>query len=234
MRHWLSLNRPLHMLINNACMTGAPTRKLDARGNEIQFGTNYLGHFQLTLGLYPALKAAQGARVVNVSSGAQRFSAIHWDDLTFARDYQSTLAYAQSKTALVLFAVEIERRWAQDGIHGYAAHPGVVVGTKLNDSVGLEAQRRMGLIDGQNRPIVAPEHGKKTPQQGASTLVFGAASPLLNGIGGVYLLDNDISPLDDEPRPMNFDHPPAEVMSHAIDPESARRLWDLSESLLRR
>jgi NAD(P)-dependent dehydrogenase (short-subunit alcohol dehydrogenase family) len=229
---WCEIGRPLNMLINCAGVTPSKKRIQDARGYEMQFATNHLGHFQLTLGLLPALRAANGARVVNVSSGAQRFSDIHWDDPHFTEAYNSSQAYAQSKTANVLFAVELDRRWSGDGVHGYAVHPGVVVGTVLNNSAGEEAQRAMGLIDEAGRPIIDPENGKKTPQQGASTIVFAATSPLLDGIGGVYLLDNDISPLDDEPRQMSAVRPPAEITSHAIDPHSARRLWTMSEQML--
>ncbi|NED80810.1 oxidoreductase, partial [Streptomyces sp. SID11233] len=75
-----------------------------ARGYEAQFATNHLGHFQLTLGLLPALRAARGARVVNTTSGATRISGIRWDDPHFATGYDGQLAYAQSKTANVLFA----------------------------------------------------------------------------------------------------------------------------------
>ncbi|TCP50136.1 NAD(P)-dependent dehydrogenase (short-subunit alcohol dehydrogenase family) [Tamaricihabitans halophyticus] len=224
--------RPLHILINNA---GMPPRELvrDARGYEAQFATNHLGHFQLTLALLPSLRTAHGARVVNVTSGAQRFSDILWDDPNFQiTEYSPRLAYAQSKTANVLFAVELDRRWAADGIRGYAAHPGVVIGTGLNSAAGEEAHRAEGLIDESGRPVIDPEHGKKTPQQGASTIVFAATSPLLTEIGGVYLKDNDISPLDDEPRPMSAIEPPSEVMSHSIDPRSAQRFWELSEQLL--
>ncbi|WP_017589425.1 SDR family NAD(P)-dependent oxidoreductase [Nocardiopsis ganjiahuensis] len=224
--------RPLHILINNA---GSPPGELvrDVRGYEAQFATNHLGHFQLTRALLPSLRAAQGARVVNVSSGAQRFSDILWDDPNFqVTEYSPGLAYAQSKTANVLFAVGLDHRWAEDGIRGYAAHPGVVVGTNLNSAAGGEALRAQGLIDESGHPVIDPEHGKKTPQQGAGTIVFAATSPLLARIGGVYLKDNDISPLDDEPRPMSAASPPAEVMSHSIDPRSAQRLWELSEQLL--
>ena len=132
----------------------------------------------------------------------------------------------------MLFAIELDRRWAADGIRGYAVHPGVVVGTKLNSSAGDEALKRMGLIDEAGQPIIHLAVGKKTPSQGASTVVFAAASPLLAGIGGVYLKDNDVSPLDNEPRQLTADRIPVEVASHAIDPESAQRLWALSEQLL--
>ena len=227
---WLAIKRPLHILINGAGASGGPER--DARGYETQFATNHLGHFQLTLGLLPALRAAHGARVVNVSSGAQRFADIRWDDPNFHTGYNSRAAYAQSKTANVLFAVELDRRFADEGIRAYAVHPGVVVGTKLNGSAGADALRTMGLIDGDGNPIIDPEVGTKTPQQGASTSVFAATSPRLADIGGVYLKDNDISRLDDEPRQLTADCIPAEVVSHSVNPTSARRLWELSERLL--
>ena len=114
-----------------------------------------------------------------------------------------------------------------------AVHPGVVAGTKLNSSAGKDALKAMGLIDEAGRPIIDPAIGKKTPQQGASTIVFAATSSLLAEIGGVYLKDNDISPLDEEPKPVTAQSIPSDVMSHSIDSQSARRLWELSEQLLK-
>ncbi|WP_188190402.1 SDR family NAD(P)-dependent oxidoreductase [Nonomuraea sp. SYSU D8015] len=243
---YLDSGRPLHVLINNAGIMAGPLVR-DARGYESQFATNHLGHFQLTLGLLPALRAAHGARVVNVTSGGHRLSGIRWDDPHFTTGYDDMgmLAYGQSKTANVLFAVELDRRWAEDGIRGYAVHPGIVVGTNLGPYLaeGEErtpwlsdgALRAMGLIDDSGRPINDPDREMKTPQQGASTTVFAATSPLLADIGGVYLKDNDISPLD-TPRPINFgaeEDIPSDVVPHAVDPESARRLWELSERLLK-
>jgi NAD(P)-dependent dehydrogenase (short-subunit alcohol dehydrogenase family) len=87
---WLNARQPLHILINNASASGRPER--DARGYETQFATNHLGHFQLTLALLPALRAARNARVVNVSSGAHRFGRIRWDDPNFKRDFNSLAA----------------------------------------------------------------------------------------------------------------------------------------------
>ncbi|WP_432183871.1 SDR family NAD(P)-dependent oxidoreductase [Streptomyces tendae] len=230
---WLESRRPLHILVN--CAGVAPPNRLerDARGYEVQFATNHLGHFQLTLALRPALRAAAGSRVVNVSSGAQRFGEIRWDDPNFRRgDYHQGVAYAQSKLANVLFAVGLDRRWAEDGIRGYAVHPGVIVGTALNSSAGREALLAEGLIDESGRPVIDPDRGKKTPQQGAATIVFAATSPLLAEMGGVYLKDNDISPLDDEVRPVTADDLPSDAASHSVDPQSAQRLWELSEDLL--
>jgi NAD(P)-dependent dehydrogenase (short-subunit alcohol dehydrogenase family) len=231
---WLDSDRPLHVLVNNAGIMGGPLVR-DARGYESQFATNHLGHFQLTLGLLPALRAAHGARVVNMTSGGHRLSDIRWDDPHFTTGYDGMLAYGQSKTANVLFAVELDRRWAEDRIRGYAVHPGIVVGTNLAPSVTEDEQRAMGLIDDSGRPVIDPDREMKTPQQGASTSVFAATSPLLAEIGGVYLRNNDISPLDDAPKPVTFGTEPivsSEVVPHAVDPRSARRLWELSERLI--
>jgi NAD(P)-dependent dehydrogenase (short-subunit alcohol dehydrogenase family) len=241
---YLAAGRPLHVLLNNAGIMGGPLVR-DARGYESQFATNHLGHFHLTLDLLPALRAARGARVVNTTSGGHRLSDIRWDDPHFTTGYDGLLGYGQSKTANVLFAVELDRRWAGDGIRGYAAHPGVVVTTSLGPWLAADEERTpwlgddqlraMGLIDEYGRPIIDPKHEKKTPQQGASTSVFGATSPLLAGIGGVYLKDNDVSPLG-TPTPINFGTDqdiPSTVVPHAVDPESAQRLWELSERLLK-
>ncbi|MBO8198534.1 SDR family NAD(P)-dependent oxidoreductase [Streptomyces smyrnaeus] len=230
---WKASGRPLHILINCAAVAAPEKREVDARGYEVQFAVNHLGHFQLTRALLPALQAAHGARVVNVTSGAHRLSTIRWDDPHFdSGDYAPLLAYAQSKCANVLFAVELDRRWADAGIRGYAAHPGVVVGTALNAAAGADGLRAAGLIDADGRPIIDPVVGKKTVQQGAATIVFGAASPLLSDIGGVYLKDSDVAPLDDEQQPVTADNIPSDAASHSLDPDGAVRLWELSERLL--
>lgn len=243
---YVESGRPLHILVNNAGVMGGPLVR-DARGYESQFATNHLGHFQLTLGLLPALRAAHGARVVNVTSGGHRLSGIRWDDPHFTSGYDDMglLGYGQSKTANVLFAVELDRRWAEDGIRGYAVHPGIVITTNLGPLLASGEERTpwlsddelraMGLIDEAGQPVLDPGREMKTPQQGASTSVFAATSPLLADLGGVYLKDNDISPLD-TPRPIDFgahDDVPSDVVPHAVDPESAQRLWVLSEQLLK-
>lgn len=232
---YLDSGRPLHILINCAGIMATPLVR-DARGYESQFATNHLGHFQLTLGLLPALRDAHGARVVNVTSGGHRLSDIRWDDPHFTTGYDPLLGYGQSKTANVLFAVELDRRWADEGIRGYAVHPGIVLGTNLgnHDDATMASYRAMKLIDESGRPIIDPEREKKTPRQGASTIVFAATSPLLAGIGGVYLKNNDVSPLDEDPQPITFgteEIVTTDVVPHAVDPESARRLWELSERL---
>lgn len=230
---YLGSGRPLHILINNAGYPAPAEIVRDARGYEAQLATNHLGHFQLTLGLHPALRAADGARVVNTTSGAQRMSDILWDDPNFTQGgYDAGLAYAQSKTANVLFTVELDRRWADEGIRSFAAHPGVIATTAFNSAVGVESQRAQGLIDDAGQPIVDPERGKKNEAQGAATIVFGATSPLLDGIGGLYLNNNDVSQLDDDQPAPTAQEVTADVVSHSVDPRSARRLWELTERLL--
>lgn len=228
---WIATGRPLPILINSAALKAPAEVVRDARGYEGQFATGHLGHFQLTLALLPALRAAGAARVVTVSSGAHRLGEIRWDDVNFTSDYTPNAGYAQTKKANVLFAVDLDRRYRSDDIRGYAVHPGVVVAG--DSAFSQEALRRMGLIDGSGQPIIDPAAGKKTPEQGAATIVFAATSPLLKDIGGVFLKDSDISVVDDEVRPLTADSIPSEAMSSSLDPTSAQRLWELSEDLLR-
>jgi NAD(P)-dependent dehydrogenase (short-subunit alcohol dehydrogenase family) len=227
---------PLHILINNAGIMGGDLVR-DARGYEAQFATNHLGHFQLTNGLLPALRRAEGARVVEVSSWGHHLSDIRWDDLHFEQDYDGMVAYGQSKTANVLFAVELDRRWAGDGIRGYSLHPGGIVNTNLGPSFSNADWQAMGLVDESGAPIIDPDNDMKTPQQGASTTVFAATSPLLADIGGVYLSNNDIAPLEEGATPVTVDfggeplRTTPGVAAYAVDPDSAQRLWDVSERL---
>lgn len=229
---FLTTARPLHILINNAGIMAGPLVR-DARGFEQQFATNHLGHFQLTTALLPALRAAGGSRVVSLSSRAHRTSDIRWEDVHFEGSaYDPMIAYGQSKTANALFAVEFDRRFAADGIRAYAVHPGGIVETNLANSYSPEDLRASGAVDELGRPVIDPDRDMKTPQQGAATSVFAATSQLLADTGGVYLQNSDIAPLEDGAVPVEIDGPAAGVMPHAVDPDSAQRLWELSERLL--
>lgn len=230
---WAAHGRPLHVLVNSAAVLFSPERRVDARGIELAFSTSHLGHFQLTRALRPALRAAGGARVVTVTSGAARIGAIRWDDLDFAAGYDPVAGYAQSKRANTLFTVELDRRWAADDIRAFAVHPGVVIGPGPHAPARIASLRAQGLVDDDGATVIDPEVGKKTVEQGAATIVFAASSPLLDGVGGVYLKDNDVAPIDDAVRPMTADSIPADANSAMLDPEDAARLWDLSERLLR-
>ena len=229
---WRATGRPLHALVNNAAMLFSPERRLDGRGNELSFSTTHLGHFQLTRALLPALRAADGARVLTVTSGAARFGQIRWHDLAFARGYDAGAAYGQSKRANVLFTVELDRRLADEGIRAFAAHPGVVIGPGPHDPSRLASFREQGLVDADGTTVIDPAVGKKTIEQGAATLVFGAASPVLDGIGGVYLKDSDVAVLDDTVRPLTAGSIPSDANSAMLDDGDARRLWDVTEQLL--
>jgi NAD(P)-dependent dehydrogenase (short-subunit alcohol dehydrogenase family) len=207
-------NQPLHLLINNAGIM-APPFALLASGWEQQFGTNHLGHFALATALRPSLAAAQGARVVSLSSRGHQYSPVIFDDINFERrEYEPFLGYGQSKTANILFAVEANRRWADDGIYTNALHPGAI-----------ETNLARHLDPSFMRDLAAqPNVTFKNIEQGAATSVLLATSPLLEGIGGRYFEDcNQAIP-----------HPGGDsrlgVKDYALDPEAAQRLWELSET----
>lgn len=231
-QRWLVSGRPLHVLINNAAVLFSPELRRDARGHELAFSTSHLGHFQLTRALLPTLCASGGARVVTVTSGAARFGEIRWDDPGFTTGYDPGAAYGQSKRANVLFTVELDRRYADQGVRAFAVHPGVVIGSGPFTAETAAAYRAQGLVDDQGTTVIDPEAGKKTVEQGAATLVFGAASPLLTGLGGLYLKDNNVAVVDDEPRPLTADDIPSDANSAMLDAYDARRLWELTEQLL--
>ncbi|MBO0594694.1 SDR family NAD(P)-dependent oxidoreductase [Nesterenkonia sp. E16_7] len=212
---------PLHLLINNAGIMMTPELRT-AQGWELQFATNHLGHFALALGLHPRLVEAGGARIVSVSSSGHDMSDIRYEDLFFDRGaYDPGHAYGQSKTANVLFAVEATRRWASEGIAVNAVMPG---GIWTNLQRHWEPQALAETKAYVERAGIA----MKSPAQGAATSVFAAASPLLEGIGGLYL--EDCQEAEVVPEIINGTHG---VRDYALDPENAARLWGVSAELLR-
>src|SRR5690554_7941642 len=137
-KKFLASDRPLHLLINNAGIMWVPLRR-DSRGIESQLATNYLAQFQLTARLWPALKKANGARVVNVSSQGHQFAPFNFDDPNFQhRDYETLQAYGQSKTASNLFALELDNRGKEAHVRAYSLHPGAIAGTELAREAPLE------------------------------------------------------------------------------------------------
>ncbi|MEV1011994.1 oxidoreductase [Streptomyces sp. NPDC049881] len=228
---FLAGGTPLHALVNSAGIMAAPLTR-DADGHESHFATNHLGHFRLTLRLWPALLRAEGARVVSVSSWGHRRSGIVWDDPDYAgRPYDPMDAYGQSKTANVLFAVELDRRGRSSGVRGFALHPGSIV-TPLARHQDAASLRRMGVVDEDGTPVIDPSRNLKTPEQGAATSVWCAVSPRLDGLGGVYCENCDIAPLVPEGAERADGPGPAfGVLPYAVDPASARRLWEMSERM---
>lgn len=214
---------PLDILVNNAGVMDTP-QGTTAQGWETQFGVNHLGHFALATGLHEALAASGDARVVSVSSSGHAASPVVFDDLFFERrEYEPGLAYGQSKTANVLFAVELTRRWAADGITANALTPGGVW-TPLQRH--WSAEKRAANEDNAQQAEAAGLFRMKTPEQGAATSVFLATSPQVRGIGGRYFEDCHEAEVVDQLRGL------AGVLPHALDPDAARRLWDVSEQLL--
>jgi NAD(P)-dependent dehydrogenase (short-subunit alcohol dehydrogenase family) len=219
-------NERLHILVNNAGIMAPPLTR-DARGYESQFSANHLGHFQLTCRLWPALVAAEGARVVALSSYGHRRAGVDFHDPNFKRrEYDPWIAYGQSKTANALFAVALDSIGRHQGVRAFSVHPGGIV----TDLIRYMSQAQIDaseIIDKTGNPIIDPENNKKTPQQGAATSVWCATSPQLNGMGGVYCEDCDIAralPGDDSKELHG-------VRPRATDPVAAGRLWQVSEQL---
>src|SRR5580658_4052148 len=200
---------PLHTLINNAGIMALPELERTPEGWEMQFATNFLGHFALTVGLHDALAAANGARVVSLSSSANMIAPVIFDDLHFNfLPYEPFLAYGQSKTTCVLLAVEATRRWAGDGIFANALNPGAIATNLQKYTGGLKT----------------PPERRKTPQQGAATSVLLATSPLLDGVGGRYFDDCNEATVVSR-RPADFS---GGVAPYAIAPANAERLWEVA------
>lgn len=209
--------KKLDMLINNAGIMAVPETRVGP-GWEGHFAINHLGHFALTLGLIPIL--AEGSRVVCVSSLGHHASPIRWDDVQFERGYDKWLAYAQSKTAVALFAVHLDKLVADRGIRSFSLHPGKIF-TPLQRHLVQSEMVEQGWIDREGHPA-DPEF--KSIAQGAATQLWAATSPRLNDLGGLYAEDCDIARL--APPEATYG-----VCSFACDPEDAERLWAVSTKL---
>ena len=216
-----TFDQPLHILINNAALMACPLTR-SPNGYEAQFATNHLGHFLLTGRLIPQLKAAAPARVVALSSVGHRLSPIHFDDIHFTqRKYDKWLAYGQAKTANALFALELNRRLSPFGITANAVHPGGIM-TGLQQHLTQEEMTAMGWFDkdGHPHPIF------KTIAGGASTSVWAATTPELEGKGGLYLEDcNEAEPATPEKRTGGY-------QPYIRDEAAAARLWQMSEEMV--
>ena len=216
----------IDLLINNAGVMACPLART-AQGFELQFGTNHLGHFLFTSLLAPALVAGaaqsgQDSRVIALSSAGHRFGEMNFEDPNYERrDYDKWVAYGQSKTANALFAVGLDARFRERGVRAFAVHPGVIM---------TELSRYMVPEDFELLRAAAPpgeEMTFKSVEQGAATSVWGATSPQLAGLGGLYLEDCHIA----EPATVGKS---GGIADYARDPALADRLWVLSEALVGR
>ncbi len=206
----------IDLLINNAAVMMPPKRQETSDGFELQFGTNYLGHFALTLQLLPLLRKGMNARVVTLSSVAARNGSINFDDLQAERSYKPMEVYSQSKLACLMFALELQRqseagRWE---IASSAAHPGISRTDLLYNGTG-----RMS-VHGLARTLLWFLF--QPAAQGALPSLYAATSPYAKG-GGYYgpakFSETRGSPTD------------AAVPKQAQDMAAASHLWEISEHL---
>ncbi len=207
----------LDLLINNAGVMALPKRQTTADGFEMQFGTNYLGHYALTAHLLPLLRRGHQPRVVNLSSLAHRSGAIDFDDLQGTKSYNPYKAYNQSKLAMLMFALELQRRSnaAGWGLLSNAAHPGYALTDLLVNGPG-----NWGLLWLISK-ILEP-FASQSAAEGALPTLFAATSP--EAQPGGYYGPNWFYELKGPPVP-------AKVMPQARDASAAARLWDTSAAL---
>jgi NAD(P)-dependent dehydrogenase (short-subunit alcohol dehydrogenase family) len=216
-QRFLARHPMLHIMVNNAGVMACPQAKT-ADGFELQFGSNHLGHFLATCLLVPALRQGAPSRVVSVSSRGHHMSPVVFDDIQFERrPYDKWLAYGQAKTANVLFAVGLDRRLGNRGVHANALHPGGIM---------TELSRHLQGEDWEFLQKRTSGMKFKSVEAGAATQVLAATAPEFEGRGGLYLEDCQIAAVDDAPGALSG------VKSYALDPQNAERLWEVSETLV--
>ncbi|KAL0940185.1 oxidoreductase [Colletotrichum truncatum] len=221
--NFLSKSRTLNILICNAGMM-TPSNLQTQDGFEAHFGINHLAHFLLFNLLQPALEAGAttnfSSRVVMLSSVAHRFSKLNLEDVNCEQNYDGMLAYGASKTANIWMANEVERKYSSRGIHAWSVHPGAVL-TELDRNLS-EKERAIDHVNPMKQKLA------KTLGQGAATTVWAATAKALEGQGGGYLEDVQISKMW-EPSNGQFS---AGFASYAFDTTKAQALWDISSELI--
>jgi NAD(P)-dependent dehydrogenase (short-subunit alcohol dehydrogenase family) len=208
----------IQLLINNAGVMACPLLRTE-QDFEMQFGTNHLGHFLFTGLLSEALIEGAPGRVINLSSAGHKFARFNFSDPNYnQREYDKWQSYGESKTANILFTVGLDLRTRERGVRSFAVHPGMIM-TKLSRHMD-KSDYALLEANSSGAPRVF-----KTVQQGAATSVWAATSPHLSGRGGIYLEDCQIAPAAARADGAGVEH-------YAVDPESAERLWLLSEELV--
>jgi NAD(P)-dependent dehydrogenase (short-subunit alcohol dehydrogenase family) len=185
-KDFLSRSQTLNVLLNNAGVMACPEEKT-ADGFEMQFGVNHVAHFLLFQLLKDTLLASSTAelksRVVSLSSSGHRASGIHFDNYSLAGEYDPWKAYGQSKTANILFANELDRRYGPQGLHGLSVHPGVIMDTELSrHQTGTSNETMEAMLNDERFAKVTKSTG-----QGAATQVWAVVAKRLEGRGGMFL-----------------------------------------------
>ncbi|EAQ70411.1 short-chain dehydrogenase/reductase (SDR) superfamily [Synechococcus sp. RS9909] len=208
----------LDLLINNAGVM-APPRQCSRQGYELQFATNHLSHMALTRALLPLMEGQPDARVVTVTSGAQYFGRIAWEDPNGEQRYDRWQAYGQSKLANVMFALELDRKLRDRGssIRSLAAHPGLARTNLQPASVSANGSRLEALAYRLMDPLFQSAAMGALPQLHAAT----AASAQ----SGEHYGPNRLGGLRGYPKRQR-------VAPAAEDPQQRERLWDLSLKLI--
>lgn len=223
---FLTSDRPLHLLINNAGIMWVPFRT-DIRGIESQLAVNYLAQFQLSERLWKAIKKSGGARIVNVSSQGHHFAQFDFDDPNFhKREYETLSGYGQSKTGIILFSMLLAEKAKPFNVNVYSVHPGSVNGTELAREAPLELFQKMGFCDAEGKLLPEVVASLKNVPQGAATTVWCATNPVLNDISGVYCENVNVANLATEQSKFQ-----SGVMPYALDKSNAELLWTLSERM---
>jgi NAD(P)-dependent dehydrogenase (short-subunit alcohol dehydrogenase family) len=221
----LADGQPFDAIIANAGVMATPFgRTID--GFEVQFGTNHLGHFALINGIEPLL--AENGRLVVLSSLAHRGASIDLDDPNFEQQaYDPWVAYSRSKTANSLFAVEFDRRHRDRGIRAASVMPGNSFTDLPRHLSPEDLQGLLQAVDAARTEAGLPPKGLKEIPQAAATSVWAAVVANKDEIGGHYLEDCAIAPIDDTPNPFADG-----VRSYALDANKAKQLWAKSEELI--
>jgi NAD(P)-dependent dehydrogenase (short-subunit alcohol dehydrogenase family) len=215
----LTAGRPLDILVNNAGVMALATRQTTADGFEMQFGTNYLSHFALTARLLPLLTAAK-ARVVQLASIAHKGGRIRLDDLNYERGYRPWPVYQQSKLAMLMFAIELQRRSDANGwgLTSVAAHPGYAHTDLIANGPGQGARGLYRWGVGVFERIAG-----HSPAAGALPTLMAATAP--DATPGGYYGPQGWQDLRGPPGP-------AEIRPQALDASVAAQLWTRSERLV--
>ena len=219
-------NLSLNILINNAGIMACPESKT-SNGWDLQFAVNHIGHFVLTHELIDTMDQSSGARIINLSSTAHKFSGICWDDIHFSNSYDKWVSYGQSKTATSLFSIELDRRFKDKNIRSFAVHPGGIF-TPLQRHLQQEEMVAMGWLNADGSLSELAKAGFKSSTQGASTSLWAATSSQLDNKGGLYCENCDVANLaGGSPEERYFG-----VRDWAVDPSEAEKLWHCTEKML--
>lgn len=215
-RRLIDRKRSLDLLVNNAAVMTPPERLVTRDGFELQFGTNYLGHFALTGLLLPILRPAVRPRVVTLSSIAARNATINFDDLQSEHGYKPMAAYAQSKLACLMFALELQSRSKTSGwgVTSIAAHPGIARTNLIHNGAGPRS------LAGTARSLLWFLF--QPSAQGALPGLYAATSP--NARGGGYYGPARLAETRGHPAE-------AIIPKQALDPAATTRLWTTSQAL---